>query len=197
MCAICVLERGASHFGDLAEYHPSMDRSNSNIRLFDYSAVPSRSTNVIKALPLVESRFQLGPSALAGFSLFILMVPIQERLMTYSHHRRRKANVWTDSRSKLIMEVLGAMRVVKYFTYESPFLKREYVRLQRVLNPLSLYVGIYDIRAKELKGIQGIRLTNALKCVQTLAHNQPYSLFRFTAWQWHSRFLLQQRPWRL
>ena len=45
--------------------------------------------------------------------------------MTFAHHGRVKANVWTDSRSKLIMEALGAMRVVKYFTYEVPFLKRE------------------------------------------------------------------------
>jgi ATP-binding cassette, subfamily C (CFTR/MRP), member 1 len=37
---------------------------------------------------------------------------------------RKKANVWTDQRAKIILEVLGAMRVVKYFSYEIPFLQR-------------------------------------------------------------------------
>ena len=52
------------------------------------------------------------------------MLPIQERLMTFQHKRRQKANIWTDARANLILEVLGAMRVVKYFSYELPFMKR-------------------------------------------------------------------------
>lgn len=39
---------------------------------------------------------------------------------------RKKANKWTDQRAKIILEVLGAMRVVKYFSYEVPFLKRKW-----------------------------------------------------------------------
>ena len=54
------------------------------------------------------------------------MIPIQERLMTFQHKRRQKANIWTDARANLILEILGAMRVVKYFSYEIPFLKREH-----------------------------------------------------------------------
>ena len=33
---------------------------------------------------------------------------------------------WTDERAKVILEVLGAMRVVKYFSYEIPFLNRKW-----------------------------------------------------------------------
>ena len=44
--------------------------------------------------------------------------------MTFQHKRRQKANIWTDARANLILEVLGAMRVVKYFSYELPFMKR-------------------------------------------------------------------------
>ncbi|KAH8112628.1 ABC protein [Phellopilus nigrolimitatus] len=87
---------------------------------------------------------QLGPSALAGFSLFLLMIPVQERLMTFQHKRRQRANEWTDGRANLILEVLGGMRVVKYFSYELPFLKR-----------------VYEIRAKELDGIRAIQLARA------------------------------------
>lgn len=45
--------------------------------------------------------------------------------MTFQHKRRERANIWTDARANLILEVLGAMRVVKYFSYELPFLKRK------------------------------------------------------------------------
>lgn len=40
---------------------------------------------------------------------------------------RKNANIWTDQRAKIILEVLGAMRVVKYFSYEIPFLKSSYL----------------------------------------------------------------------
>ena len=45
--------------------------------------------------------------------------------MTFQHKRRQRANIWTDGRANLILEVLGGMRVVKYFCYEIPFLKRK------------------------------------------------------------------------
>ncbi|EMD34176.1 CsMn25 [Gelatoporia subvermispora B] len=83
----------------------------------------------------------LGPSALAGFSLFLLIVPLQERVMSYQFKVGKKALVWTDKRAKVILEVLGGMRIVKYFCYEQPFLKR-----------------LYDIRKVELKGIRKIQL---------------------------------------
>lgn len=70
---------------------------------------------------------QLGPSTLAGFSLFLFMIPLQERLMTFQHKRRERANIWTDGRANLILEVLGGMRVVKYFSYETPFLNRKQI----------------------------------------------------------------------
>jgi ATP-binding cassette, subfamily C (CFTR/MRP), member 1 len=67
---------------------------------------------------------QLGPSALAGFSLFILAMPLQERLMAAQFKVRRSSTVWTDKRAKLLLETLSSMRVVKYFTYELSFIKR-------------------------------------------------------------------------
>ena len=59
------------------------------------------------------------------FALFLVLLPIQERLMSFQHKRRQKANIYTDGRANLILEVLGGMRIVKYFSYEVPFLKRE------------------------------------------------------------------------
>ncbi|KAG1737506.1 ABC protein [Suillus paluster] len=82
---------------------------------------------------------ELGPSALAGFSLFVLIIPIQERLMTLQHRVRLESMKWTDQRAKVLLEVFGAMRVVKYFSYEVPFLQR-----------------IFELRKKELRGIRRI-----------------------------------------
>ncbi|KAI0956120.1 hypothetical protein AcV7_006609 [Taiwanofungus camphoratus] len=87
---------------------------------------------------------ELGPSALAGFSLFLLIIPIQERVMSYQFAVGKKALKWTDRRSKLILEVLGAMRVVKYFSYEMPFLKR-----------------IFDMRTMELKATKKIQFARS------------------------------------
>ncbi|KAI9000636.1 P-loop containing nucleoside triphosphate hydrolase protein [Trametes punicea] len=87
---------------------------------------------------------QLGPSALAGFSLFLLIIPIQERVMSFQFRIGKKSLKWTDKRAKTILEVLGAMRVVKYFCYEQPFLKR-----------------IFDIRKKELEGTRKIQVARS------------------------------------
>ncbi|TFY67781.1 hypothetical protein EVJ58_g1400 [Rhodofomes roseus] len=87
---------------------------------------------------------QLGYSALAGFSLFLLIMPIQERMMSFQFTVAKKALKWTDKRSKLILEVLGAMRVVKYFSHEESFLRR-----------------IYDMRKNELKGTRKIQIARS------------------------------------
>ncbi|KAH9949979.1 P-loop containing nucleoside triphosphate hydrolase protein [Amylocystis lapponica] len=87
---------------------------------------------------------ELGPSALAGFSLFLLIIPIQERVMSFQFNVGKKTLKWTDKRAKLILEVLGAMRVVKYFSYENPFLAR-----------------IFEMRKNELKGIRKIQFARS------------------------------------
>ncbi|KAG1821818.1 ABC protein [Suillus subaureus] len=82
---------------------------------------------------------ELGPSALAGLSLFILFFPLQRWLMTLQHRMRVGSMKWTDQRAKVLLEVLGGIRVVKYFSYEVPLLKR-----------------IFELRKKELQAIQWI-----------------------------------------
>ncbi|KAJ7510427.1 ABC protein [Mycena galericulata] len=83
---------------------------------------------------------QLGPSALAGFSLFVFIIPIQQHIMSRQFRTRGLSMKFTDQRAKVLLEVLGSMRVVKYFCYEVPFLKR-----------------IFDIRQNEIRGIRKIQ----------------------------------------
>src|SRR6266403_2230232 len=66
----------------------------------------------------------LGPSALAGFSVFVFLTLIQGRIMKSLSVLRRKTMVWTDKRAKLLQELLGGMKLIKFFAWESPFLNR-------------------------------------------------------------------------
>lgn len=60
---------------------------------------------------------KLGASALAGFSLFLLMIPLQERLMAIQFKIRKRSNIWNDQRAKIILEVLGMGSVCMAYTF--------------------------------------------------------------------------------
>ncbi|KAG0705743.1 ABC protein [Suillus ampliporus] len=83
---------------------------------------------------------ELGPSALAGFSIFVLFVPLQNRFMSLQRRWRLRSMKWTDERAKVLLEVFGAMRVVKYFSYEVPLLRK-----------------IFELRKMEMRGVRQIR----------------------------------------
>jgi hypothetical protein len=70
------------------------------------------------AICLVLLLLQLGPSALAGFALFAIAVPTQLRLMKLLFLTRKKSMIWTDRRVKLLQELLGGMRILKFFAWE-------------------------------------------------------------------------------
>jgi hypothetical protein len=67
----------------------------------------------------------LGPSALAGFSVFVVLTPIQGRILKTLFKTRRKTMQCTDKRAKLLQELLGGgMKLIKFFAWENPFLSR-------------------------------------------------------------------------
>lgn len=59
---------------------------------------------------LMKGISQLGPSALAGFSLFVVLAPVQERIMAQQFQIRKKTMKHTDQRAKTLLEVLGRER---------------------------------------------------------------------------------------
>jgi ABC-type bacteriocin/lantibiotic exporter with double-glycine peptidase domain len=67
---------------------------------------------------------QLGPSALAGFAFFVLVTPVQTHVMKRLFAIRKKSMGWTDKRAKLLQELLGGMKIIKFFAWEHPFLER-------------------------------------------------------------------------
>ncbi|KAG1865922.1 ABC protein, partial [Suillus subalutaceus] len=112
---------------------------------------------------------QLGLSALAGFSLFVLIIPLQQRLMALQYRIRLGSMKWTDQRAKVLLEVLGAIRVVKYFSYEIPFLQK-----------------IFELRKNELRGIRWILHSNSVNLalassLPILAATLAFVTYTFTA----------------
>uniref|UniRef100_A0A8H7Y0W3 ABC transporter n=1 Tax=Psilocybe cubensis TaxID=181762 RepID=A0A8H7Y0W3_PSICU len=73
---------------------------------------------------LILLLINLGPSALAGFAFFVLGTPVQTFVMKKLFALRRKSMEWTDKRAKLLQELLGGMKVIKFFAWEIPFLAR-------------------------------------------------------------------------
>ena len=73
---------------------------------------------------LILLLINLGPSALAGFALLIVGTPINAMMMKRLFSIRIKSIAWTDKRSKLLQEMLSGIRVVEFFSWEIPFLKR-------------------------------------------------------------------------
>ncbi|CAE6463976.1 hypothetical protein ACGC1H_006664 [Rhizoctonia solani] len=73
---------------------------------------------------LVILLVNLGWSALTGFAFFVLMTPVQTIVMKRLFTMRKKSMVWTDKRAKLLQELLGSMRILKFFAWENPYLER-------------------------------------------------------------------------
>ncbi|KAG8995314.1 hypothetical protein FRB94_009286 [Tulasnella sp. JGI-2019a] len=87
---------------------------------------------------------QLGPSALAGFAMFVILTPVQKQMMGIQLKVRGQSMRHTDERASILQELLGGMRIIKYFCYERPFLGR-----------------IQTIRKQELVGIWWISIIKA------------------------------------
>ncbi|KAG4431817.1 hypothetical protein IFR05_012699 [Cadophora sp. M221] len=76
-------------------------------------------------------------SALAGFSLLVIGLPVLTKVVKILFARRKKINKVTDQRVSLTQEILQSVRFVKFFGWEGAFLKR-----------------LQDIRAQEIRMIQ-------------------------------------------
>jgi hypothetical protein len=82
--------------------------------------VRSDSAHYLPDLALIN----LGLSALAGFALLVFAMPIQAYGVKCLFSLRMESRLWTDKRSKLLQELLSGIRVIKFFSWEVPFLKR-------------------------------------------------------------------------
>lgn len=88
-------------------------------------------------------------SALAGFGLLVIGLPVLTQAVKSLFARRKDINKITDQRVSLTQEILTAVRFVKFFGWESSFLKR-----------------LQDIRDREIRAIQILlAIRNAINAV--------------------------------
>ena len=76
------------------------------------------------ALTLIVLLINLSYSALAGFALLVIGIPVLTKAIKKLFSRRRAINKITDQRVSLTQEILQSIRFVKYFGWESSFLER-------------------------------------------------------------------------
>ncbi|KAL2057140.1 hypothetical protein ABVK25_002879 [Lepraria finkii] len=88
-------------------------------------------------ITLVVLLINLTYSALAGFGLLVIGIPLLTKAIKSLFVRRRAINKITDQRVSLTQEIIQAVRFVKYFGWESSFLER-----------------INSIRKREIRAIQ-------------------------------------------
>ncbi|PNH41405.1 hypothetical protein VD0004_g5703 [Verticillium dahliae] len=91
----------------------------------------------------------LSYSALAGFALLVIGIPLLTRAIRSLFRRRKAINKITDQRVSLTQEVLSSVRFVKYFGWETAFLDR-----------------LKEIRKREIYSIQILlAIRNAINAV--------------------------------
>lgn len=103
---------------------------------------------------LVLLSLQLGLPALSGFAVFLLIIPLQKRILGRQFGIRKRLGKLTELRTKSLLEALGSMHLVKCYTLESPILRR-----------------IAALRIAELGGVKGIQ--NIQSANSALAFSLP------------------------
>ncbi|KAG0370512.1 hypothetical protein BGZ54_006027 [Gamsiella multidivaricata] len=68
--------------------------------------------------------YLMGPSALLGTLVLLTMNPLQAWAMARLNPVREKASKFTDTRIRVMTEILQGAKVIKFFTYESSFLQK-------------------------------------------------------------------------
>jgi ABC-type multidrug transport system fused ATPase/permease subunit len=79
------------------------------------------STPITVLATLIIMWFQVGPSALAGFLLLLVFIPIQIKIGHLVGALRRRTVKITDERSKTMAEVLNGIKLLKLYAWEAAF----------------------------------------------------------------------------
>jgi ABC-type multidrug transport system fused ATPase/permease subunit len=86
---------------------------------------------------LVVLCINIGYSALSGFALITIVVPLLTRAIKSLFKRRKAINKITDQRVSLTQEIISSVRFVKFFGWETSFLQR-----------------LKELRSREIRKIQ-------------------------------------------
>ena len=98
---------------------------------------------------LVVLCINIGYSALSGFALITIVIPLLTRAIKSLFKRRKAINKITDQRVSLTQEIMSSVRFVKFFGWETSFLER-----------------LKELRDREIRKIQVLlAIRNAINAV--------------------------------
>jgi ABC-type multidrug transport system fused ATPase/permease subunit len=109
---------------------------------------------------LIILLLNLGPSALAGYGFFLLVTPVQTRVMRNLYKIRAKSMFWTDKRVKLVQELIGGMKIIKFFNWEEPYLQRIFGFRREEMRSVCSYLQYYGVQVLTIDDVD----TSALCC---------------------------------
>ncbi|KAG0211857.1 hypothetical protein BGX28_007312 [Mortierella sp. GBA30] len=66
----------------------------------------------------------MGPSALLGAAILVLVNPLQAWIMSKLARIRKRASEFTDNRIRLTSEILQGIKIIKFFAWETRFLQK-------------------------------------------------------------------------
>ncbi|XP_063864017.1 ATP-binding cassette sub-family C member 3-like isoform X2 [Scylla paramamosain] len=64
---------------------------------------------------------ELGPSALAGLAVMMLLIPLNSRILSHTKALQAQAMKVTDSRVKALSEIINGIKVLKLYAWETSF----------------------------------------------------------------------------
>uniref|UniRef100_A0A669BP40 Si:ch211-221f10.2 n=1 Tax=Oreochromis niloticus TaxID=8128 RepID=A0A669BP40_ORENI len=106
---------------------------------------------LVGILGLSYTAFFLGPTALIGSSIFIIIYPVMMLASRLTAYFRKKCVTVSDQRVRLMNEILGCIKFIKMYCWEDAFAKNIQVRLEersileRAGNVQSITVGLSPI----------------------------------------------------
>ncbi|ORY64744.1 P-loop containing nucleoside triphosphate hydrolase protein [Leucosporidium creatinivorum] len=86
----------------------------------------------------------IGVTSLAGIAVAVVALPLQFWAMKQLFAGRQKSMKWTDSRIKLISELLAGIKIIKLFAWETPYNEK-----------------VHDLRQRELVGVRKLLVIRA------------------------------------
>uniref|UniRef100_A0A669CA00 ATP-binding cassette sub-family C member 5 n=1 Tax=Oreochromis niloticus TaxID=8128 RepID=A0A669CA00_ORENI len=101
---------------------------------------------LVGILGLSYTAFFLGPTALIGSSIFIIIYPVMMLASRLTAYFRKKCVTVSDQRVRLMNEILGCIKFIKMYCWEDAFVRlEERSILERAGNVQSITVGLSPI----------------------------------------------------
>ncbi|KAF9342521.1 Canalicular multispecific organic anion transporter 2, partial [Mortierella sp. AD094] len=87
----------------------------------------------------------LGWTFFAGLAVFAVLVPIQAKSATWLNRSKDEQLKWTDSRIRLMSELLSNIKIIKLYHWEEPFRKKIDLLRANELKALKAFATILSI----------------------------------------------------